>query len=60
MTRMEFITNNFDWSPFTVCKLYLARWEIEICKDGSYEKLSRHAPSSAKSRLFPKKYGINV
>ena len=30
MTRMEFITNNFDWSPFTVCELYRARWGIEV------------------------------
>ena len=30
MTGMEFITNNFDWSPFTVCELYLARWGIEV------------------------------
>ena len=30
MTRMEFITNNFDWSPVTVCELYRARWGIEV------------------------------
>lgn len=30
MIRMEFITNNFDWSPFTVCELYRARWGIEV------------------------------
>jgi len=27
---MEFITNNFDWSPVTVCELYRARWGIEV------------------------------
>ena len=30
MTGMEFITNNFDWSPVTVCELYRARWGNEV------------------------------
>lgn len=30
MTLMTFITNNFDWSPATVCELYRARWGIEV------------------------------
>lgn len=30
MTAMTFITNNFDWSPYTVCELYRARWGIEV------------------------------
>ena len=30
MTLMTFITNNFDWSPVTVCELYRARWGIEV------------------------------
>jgi hypothetical protein len=27
---MTFITNNFDWSAWTVAELYRARWEIEV------------------------------
>lgn len=27
---MEFITNNFEWAPSTVCELYKARWDIEL------------------------------
>ncbi len=27
---MEFITNNTDWSPVSVCDLYQSRWEIEV------------------------------
>ncbi len=30
MVNMTFITNNFQWSPYTVCKLYQARWGIEV------------------------------
>ncbi len=30
MVQMTFITNNFKWSPYTVCKLYQARWGIEV------------------------------
>ena len=30
MTKMEFITNNFNWSPVTICELYRARWGIEV------------------------------
>jgi hypothetical protein len=26
---MVFLTNNFDWSPHTVCDLYRCRWDIE-------------------------------
>jgi hypothetical protein len=28
--RMEFITDNFDWAPSTICDLYKARWDIEL------------------------------
>lgn len=27
---MTFITNNFDWSSYSICDLYLARWGIEV------------------------------
>jgi hypothetical protein len=27
---MVFITNNFEWSPQTVCDLYRCRWDIEV------------------------------
>lgn len=27
---MEFLTNNLEWSPWTVAELYRARWEIEV------------------------------
>lgn len=27
---MAFITNNFDWSPQSVCDLYRRRWDIEV------------------------------
>jgi hypothetical protein len=27
---MVFITNNFDWSPQSVCDLYRRRWDIEV------------------------------
>ena len=27
---MNFITNNFEWSPYSICELYLARWGIEV------------------------------
>ena len=30
MTRMTFITNNFDWSAYTICELYRSRWGIEV------------------------------
>ena len=29
-TQMEFLTNNLNWSPWTVAELYRARWEIEV------------------------------
>jgi len=29
-TVMEFLTNNFDWSPATVADLYRCRWQIEV------------------------------
>ena len=29
-TQLEFLTNNFHWSPWTVAELYRARWEIEV------------------------------
>ncbi len=28
--RMEFITNNFEWAPSSICDLYKARWQIEL------------------------------
>ena len=28
--EMQFITNNFDWSAYSICDLYLARWGIEV------------------------------
>ena len=28
--EMEFITNNLDWSPASVCDLYQSRWGIEV------------------------------
>lgn len=27
---MVFLTNNFEWSAWTVCELYRCRWEIEV------------------------------
>ena len=27
---MDFITNNFDWAPSSVCDLYRCRWGIEV------------------------------
>ncbi|MBD3374497.1 IS4 family transposase [candidate division KSB1 bacterium] len=30
MVRMEFITDNFDFAPSTICELYKARWDIEL------------------------------
>ncbi len=29
-TVMEFLTNNFEWSPATVADLYRCRWQIEV------------------------------
>ncbi len=28
--EMSFITNNMEWSPYSVCELYAARWGIEV------------------------------
>lgn len=28
--RMTFITDNFTWSPSSICDLYKARWAIEV------------------------------
>ena len=28
--EMQFITNNLDWSAYSICDLYLARWGIEV------------------------------
>ena len=51
MTGMEFITNNFDWSPFTVCELYRARWGIEV--------FFKEIPRSPSELLRPvKRYSI--
>lgn len=30
LVRMDFITDNFDFSPTTICDLYKARWDIEL------------------------------
>ena len=30
MVVMTFITNNFEWSPFSVCQLYQCRWGVEV------------------------------
>lgn len=30
MVHMSFITNNFEWSPNTICELYQARWGVEV------------------------------
>jgi hypothetical protein len=30
MVRMEFITDNFDFSASTICDLYKVRWDIEL------------------------------
>ena len=27
---MRFISNQLDWSPYSICELYLARWGIEV------------------------------
>ena len=29
-TILSFITNNFEWSAYSICALYLARWGIEV------------------------------
>ena len=28
--EMSFITNQLEWSPYSICDLYLARWGIEV------------------------------
>jgi len=28
--ELEFLTNNLEWSAWTVCELYRCRWEIEV------------------------------
>jgi len=28
--RMEFLTNNMQWSPWTIAELYRSRWQIEV------------------------------
>lgn len=30
LVRMEFITDNFDFAPSTICDLYKGRWDIEL------------------------------
>jgi len=27
---MTFITNNFEWSPYSICELYQCRWGVEV------------------------------
>ena len=27
--KMSFLTNNFQWSPYSICELYRVRWAIE-------------------------------
>ena len=29
-SEMSFITNNFTWSPYSICELYGSRWVIEV------------------------------
>ena len=29
LCRMSFLTNNFQWSPYSICELYRVRWAIE-------------------------------
>ena len=30
MVEMTFITNNLEWSAFTICQLYQCRWGVEV------------------------------
>ena len=30
MVQMTFITNNLEWSAFTICQLYQCRWDVEV------------------------------
>ena len=30
MVQMTFITNNLEWSAFTICQLYQCRWGVEV------------------------------
>ena len=30
MMQMTFITNNLEWSAFTICQLYQCRWGVEV------------------------------
>ena len=30
MVEMSFITNNFEWSAYSVCQLYQCRWGVEV------------------------------
>ena len=30
MVEMTFITDNFEWSAFTICQLYQCRWGVEV------------------------------
>ena len=30
LVEMEFLTNNFDWSPSSIADLYKSRWSIEV------------------------------
>ena len=30
MVEMAFITNNFEWSAYSVCQLYQCRWGVEV------------------------------
>ena len=30
MVKMSFITNNFEWSAFSICQLYQCRWGVEV------------------------------
>jgi len=29
LCKMSFLTNNFQWSPYSICELYRVRWAIE-------------------------------
>ena len=30
MVAMTFITNNFEWAPYSVCELYRCCWDVEV------------------------------
>jgi hypothetical protein len=44
--EMSFITNQLEWSPYSICDLYLARWGIEVF----FKEIKQTAPA----RRFPR------